>query len=627
MSRGAQIITEEAVERVLIGLQQKRPHCFLLEVPPGCEEMPDVIARIQEVLLRERDHSVLCAMVTADAVRNEEEFVECLIRGWLESDPSLQRVWGNEEEGASELPVPQRLKAFFNACVAGTDHWRLALIRRFDRIFRRMSGELLAAMRDLEHELQLITINTSPLPYGELYRRRAREEPGFTSDYGQVHVRLTLGPLPHEVAERRWKEEYGLPMHDRLGRAYFEIAYELSGGLPAVFAKAAGHASNLGELNPDITVYRAELTERLPEAFERLLRYEEDQAGLRLADALAKMQLGTASLSDRRFVASHPWHFLLVHDRESRPRSEALGRKALEILRMSRRDKSVDPTNLYHEGQYLACCAAIAQVGFPNDQVLCFAAKMMAEVFGDGPISLYFSPTVKWNRMKLLAREAASRCQDTMSRKEFDRWERIAAAHEAKSPLKRAPARIEAGNQNEANVCELENAGIYLGARLIAVTRDKNPVTAAYVAIPLAEDILRHYVSLVLMLPTEGAAFESLDRGSIDAWWKQPKPFKPPDKSERLSGAHLAVLAGVVSGQRGKPLFYDAVDLSRFLSILDERNISAHYVTIPNTQTNKDLNERTTTLLNRMLQDGGSQLTVKEIEGWFRAPTQFLSAG
>ena len=625
MNRRAQITIEEVVERVMTGLQQKRPSCFLLEAPPGCEE-PDAITRIQEVIVRDRDLNVLCTTVTADAVRNDEELVESLIRGWLESDPSIRKLWSSEEEHVADLPIPQRLKAFFNACVTDTGRWRLALVRRFDRVFRRMSGELLAVMRDLEHELQLITINTSPLPYGELYRRRTREEPGFTSDYGQVHVRLTIGPLPREMAQHRWKEDYGLPLHDRLSRAYFEVAYELSGALPAAFAKAAGYARHSKELNPDITVYRAELAERLPEAFERLLSYDEDEVNVRLVCALARMQLGIATVLDRQFVGGHRWHFLFIDQSQGEPRlrSEALGRKALEMVRKSGQEKTVDPHELYQYGQYLACCGAIEEMGLSGYEVLSLAAKMMAEAFGDGPICLYFGPRVRWYRLRQLAREAASKCQEGMGGEEFDRWERIAGAHEIVSRSKDVRARIELGRKGETNLGDLENMGILLAARLIAVARDKNAVTAAYTAIPLAEDILRHYVCLVLNLPTQGSSFERVDRQSIDEWWQQPKAFKPPDKTERLSGTDLAVLAAVLSAQRGKPLFSDPADLSRFLGLLDERNISAHHVMTPTEHGNEDLTERTTMLIDRMFESGGSRLTVKEIESWFRAPIRFL---
>ena len=184
----------------------------------------------------------------------------------------------------------------------------------------------------------------------------------------------------------------------------------------------------------------------------------------------------------------------------------------------------------------------------------------------------------------------------------------------------------EAEKKGESSVRELEDVGIRFAARMIAAASDKNSVTAAYTAIPLAEDILRHYVCLVLELSPLGSAFEAVDAHSINAWWKQPKAFKPPEKAERLSGTHLAILAGVISAQRGRPLFLDLVDLSRFLSLLDERNISAHHVTTPTDQANKDLFERIARLLDRMFLDGGSHLTVREIANWFRAPLRFLRA-
>jgi hypothetical protein len=395
-----------------------------------------------------------------------------------------------------------------------------------------------------------------------------------------------------------------------------------------VFKKAAGYVRDSRELNPDITLYRAELAELLPEAFERLLSYDDAEMNLKLVGALARIQLGIASVLDRQLVCSHRWHFLLIDQSqgELHLRSEALGRKAIEMVRKSGQDKTLNPHILYQHGQYLACCGAIEEMGLSGHETLCLAAKMMAEAFGDGPICLYFGPSIRWRNLRRLAKEAASKCQEGMGREEFDHWEKIAGAHDTASRSKGAKASMESGNQGENHLGDLENIGIRLAARLIAVARDRNAVTAVYTAIPLAEDILRNYVCLVLNLPPQGSSFEGVDGQTISEWWQEPKVFMLPDKTERLSGTHLAVLAGVLSSQRGKPLFSDPADLSRFLRLLDERNIPAHHVITPNEQANKILIERTTMLLDRMFESGDSRLTVKEIESWFRAPIRFLDA-
>ena len=626
MSPRAYMTAEQVVERVTTALRQKRPPCFLLEIPPGCEDTPDVIGRVQNIFFKAPELAVLCAQITADIVRNDDELVELLIREWLGKDASMGSLWYEEKETVRDLPAPQRLKAFFNICMIDKERSRIALVRRFDRIFYRMSSELLAVMRDLEHGMLLITVNASPLPYGDLYRRRARKEPGFTSDYGQAHVRLTVGPLPHDVAEQRWKDEYNLPLGERLDRAYFEVAFDLSGGLPTVFEKAAAYARNLGVFDPDIRKYKTELAEHLPEAFERLLRYDED-VGVRLVEAVARMYLGTASPLDKQILSDHQWHFLLIENEggEFRLRSEALGRKALQILRSSgTRGPGVQPTLLYEHGQYLACRAMMEQGGPPTNRVLFCAVQILAEAFGDAPGCLYFSPRVRWGQIKKFAVEAATICEDEISRAEFDHWRRIAESHETQVQVSDNDIKKKMNIQEKMDLQELENAAIRLGIRVLAVASDRNSVTAAYTAIPLIEDVLRHYVCLVLKLSTRGSEFVDIDSWKIDTWWKEPETFKFPGKTERLGGVYLAILAAVKSTEKGMPLFDSPDDMARLFKILDERNFPAHYIVTPHEQMSKALIAQAIMLLNRMCSHGGSSITVKELETWVRPPMRFL---
>ena len=111
------------------------------------------------------------------------------------------------EEWVQDLEAPQRLGAFFSRNVSLTRGYRIVLIRRFDALFRRLSRELLAAMRSLEQQGLLFAVNCSPLSYEELYKRRARTELGFTSDYGQFHSRLSAGPLERGEAKTLWEKE------------------------------------------------------------------------------------------------------------------------------------------------------------------------------------------------------------------------------------------------------------------------------------------------------------------------------------------------------------------------------------------------------------------------------------
>jgi len=617
-----EMTSEFVLSRILTSLHQKRPSCFLLEVPPGCEESPDIITQLHSLVSKDSELSMLCATATADSVRDDEEFVDLLVREWLKQDDSIRSYWKEEGETLSDLPAPQRLNAFFSECVAKNNYWRILLVRRFDRLFRSMSGELLAVLRDLENELLLVTINAGPLPYGELYRRRSREDRGFTSDYGQIHVRLTIGAMPQKTAEKIWEEKYELPIDDRISRAYFEIAYELSGGLPIAFSIAAEYARNMEKFDPDLRFYRAELVERLPDAFDRVLQYDEREVNDKLNEAIMKMHLGTASSFDKQLVCSHPWNYLLL-DGDSEKimlKSEVIGRKALKIIQANRQRKKIDPIFLYEQGEYAACCAILNEMGPAFDKILFNAAQMLVEIFGDSPGNLYFRPTIKWGRVKQLANEAAIRCRDLHSREEFDHWRRIAEIHEAASDRGKDLCKID-----KDNIHFFEDAAIRLGIRIIAVRGDRNPVTAAYSAIPLIEEVLRHYVGLVLRVSLSGSAFEFVDRDVFDQWWRRPTPFKYPEKNEILLGTNLTMLAAVVSVQRSKPLFDDPIEVARLLTLLEEgRNLLGHYVTTPNERMSKTLVEHAGKLLDRMCCHRGSELTIKEIEAWVKFPRRFL---
>jgi hypothetical protein len=597
-----------------------------VEIPPGCEDQPDTIGQIRSLIADDPALDSRCACITADAVTGDAEFVDLLIREWLSKDSTKQYVWQKEVESIADLPVAQRLKAFFNICVVDPERRRIVLVRRFDRIFRGMSSELLAVLRDLEHELLLITVSASPLTYEELYRRRSRTQPGFTSDYGQTHVRLTVGILSIDDAERIWKEHFRLPLETRLNRAYFETAYTISGGLPTAFGMAAGYTTNLQIFAEDVRPYGLALMDQLPSAFTRLLGYDEEDEKDRLVQAVARLHIGAATNSDRQIIRGHRWNFLLLADNSTdlQLRTEALGRKALEILRLHRSNSELQPDILYDQGQYLACCDVLQGLHFANSNVFFLAATIMAEVFGDSPKSLYFGPKVKWHIVKKLAQQACDLCQDRIGQLEFKHWIRIAEVHEG-YPSK-VNLKSEMPKDEKGTLCRTEDTIIRLAIRVLAVANDRNAVTAAYTGIPLIEDVLRHYVSLVLDLPLTATAFSDIDTESIAAWWKEAKVFKTPEENASLNVTHLALLAAVISAKKEKPLFTHPTEMSRLLRLQDRgRNMLGHNVLTPPAQLSQQLVEQTTILLDRMCLHLDSGLSVKEIESWVKPPKHFLT--
>ena len=61
--------TESVVDAVERGLRQPRPTSFMIEVPAGCEDKPDVAARLRSRIEIDPFYNKRFAMVTADAAR------------------------------------------------------------------------------------------------------------------------------------------------------------------------------------------------------------------------------------------------------------------------------------------------------------------------------------------------------------------------------------------------------------------------------------------------------------------------------------------------------------------------------------------------------------------------------
>src|SRR5262249_17970256 len=131
---------------------------------------------------------------------------------------------------------------------------------------------------DLEAERLLVTVNEPPLTYDDLHSRRSRVEPGFTSDYGQQHVVLTVEPLIPDEARRMWEDEFGLHADDPMLEHCLQLAYAMSGGLPTAFAKAAREA-------------QAGLAQTVPQYRERLR---------------AELRLGSPGQSDTTRRSTNP---------------------------------------------------------------------------------------------------------------------------------------------------------------------------------------------------------------------------------------------------------------------------------------------------------------------------------
>lgn len=601
------IPSDADVERAVKGIKRHIPQCCMFEVPPGCDEQPDVVTRVA-ALLRERGGSQSVAVVSADAVRDELELIDLLTRSWSSNGDELA-LW-RARQVTDGLSAPQLLKSFFVEVGRNLHGPRVALFRRFDRVFRIMTGGLLAAMRDLEQERLLITVTSSPVTYEELYRARAAEEASFTSDYGQMHMRITVRPFNRDEALGVWRDTHGLPADDKRALAHFEVALRLSGGLPGVFTKACLSAAEVTPFPADLRLFRDRLAAQLTPFFERLVTFDERLRCGSITDAIARVHLGVAGTAERQVLAQHRWREYLMEpgDGSAGLKSPLIGLAALRVLRRAPTASGLTPELLYSWGDYRGCLAMLQEQGVHESALLWLAAELMDVVFGESNGSLYFGPDVKWRRAAQLADSCARGCREDAATSEFERWRDIALAlaSKGKSP---------------------EDAVTPLALRAAAVMRDENPVTAAYSGLPLIEDALRHYVELVARLPPTGRAFGTVSAEAVERWWPIPgRPFRIPDASEELAGVSLTMLVATLSGERGSAVFDGADEVSVLMTVLEqERNALGHNVRVPRAEVGKRFAEHAFRILDRILEDSGSATRTGDIVAAAAPPRRFLT--
>ncbi len=332
-----------------------------------------------------------------------------------------------------------------------------------------------------------------------------------------------------------------------------------------------------------------------------------------------------------RGVRSHRWSDLLVEgeERELRLVCEPLANMALRIERQRGRESQDIGLSLaaqhYRQGHYSACIEGLREATAPPLGRLRAAATMMKEVFGDNPQSPYFRADIRWKTVRELARDAAQD-EEPDSAGEFRGWEKIAHVH-AGLPRSDRRAMSDYLETLENNLVPgAEKAVILLGIRLLGVERDPSPVTAAHMAIPLVEDILRHYVRLVLQLSVSGEAYSRVSDRDLSTWWPRPDNFQRPSGKEPLSVPELALLAAVVSSRRGKPLFDDPRDLQRLVTTVDQvRNLVGHHVTNPEEKARSSLSRLSRELILKMCSHSQCDMTLECLAELVRPPRRFLA--
>lgn len=618
---------KEIINHVVQWLCRAEHRCFLILAPPGCDDLrPDVSQLVYDQFLAHQPKNAMCARISVDFFKDETVLVESLIQAWCNHDREMKDVW-NEELAYLEDDLAGTHLLAFAECARKLERKLFAVFSHFDRVFRFMSGSLLARMRDLEQNSKLLScVNVSTLPYEELYRIRARTEPGFTSDYGQVHVQMALGRLHLKEAEEIWREETTLTLDDRLERQYFEIAYEESGGFPNAFLIAAGEL-HPESLNSDVRDFRSVLKKALPGCFDRILRHLDESGETRIIDAIARVSLGAQTRSDLDALHEHRWSRLFV-DQEARPLAlscDALGRKAVEMTNNLPANQRLSPRELYCQGRFGACLNLLKSRKSQADEILPLAAEMMYEVYGGSPNDLYFGPDINWRKVARLGAIAANNCPNQEVRIDFENWIRVAEVHIEWPSENRGTLEKHLDSLRNAGKLAVEKAIIRLGIRLLAIQRDRNAVTAAYTAVPLVEELLRHYVVLVLNLPQLGSVFNGIDDESIMVWWPRIESFIRPGPDVRLNATSLAVAAALVSALRNQALFETPQDLHRMLTDLENaRNPLGHHVLTPTDRLVGTLVSHAKFILNKMRSHADSPISLDVVSEMVSPPRRFL---
>jgi len=580
---------------------------ILVEAPPGCNE-PAIDAEIHRAVERRlggSGRSCAVAWVIVDHFETEAELAGFLAAEWVRGNELLQKEWASIK--ADTGPVATKLVRF--AGRATCHGIRLvATFSRFETVYRAMSPTFLAGLRDAELTYDVAWAIVSPLPYLELYSRRARDQQGFTSEFGQGHPRLTLGRLNRAEATAVWSDR-GLPPIDAASnsRAYFEIAMRLSGGLPAAFRAAADRVPERLPKQPNTIAYVAQLLRELPEFFKRILRYDQWSSSNHVVAAILKLADGDAEHEQIRTIRSHRWSHLLLDEVPTGAARLACQPVQLGASLLAAEDEPAtqkDVAHRYRGESYESCRVSLPNADNALPQVLRSAIELAAVLFPHGPRSLYFSQ-VDWDAVAGHAARARESTTNEDARQEFNRWERLAQAH------------LQCGEHHRQ---------IVLGVRIAATAVEPDPVVAVHTAIPLIEETLRCYLEEVLQRAATGEAFEGLGSEDFGQYWSTPEEFRRPAPDEMLNVHALGLVCAVRSQREGRPLMETGEELRRLLQLQGQlRNPAAHTLVTPSESDRERLIAAITPLYDMLCEQSDAPFRLRDLKKWLRPPSAFLS--
>jgi len=603
-----------AIDRIVEGLSPPRLTSLLIEVPPGCSR-PKFRQLLEHRIQKIKPPKTLFSTLSVDTVRDDEGLYRQLVNDWCRDSAEAKDAWAAESHLTADLPPNKKLE-FFSSCL-GEGYRLIALINRFDKIFYKMSGEILASMRDLEMSNNLACINTSTLPYEALFKLRAKIDKDFSSDYGNSHPRISLTLIKNDEALDFWREN-GLNVDSELKHAYFDIALEMSGRLPEAFLKAANLISDPDRMTPDLRWYRKELLEQMPSCFTRMIRYLSNNEELDVVRAIAALHTGLANDKQVTALRHNNWANILLSldSATARLSCEASGRAALTFLRENSggTDDEITPEELYKRKQYGACFRVCDQHSQYENTILKRCAYLGERLFTDSPQSLYFDD-VSWKKISILAREIIKMCAEQKDKSHFEGLVLIAEAHKKRGNLDQPSIDRHLESVTTKGGRAIDEAVIHLGIRILAVSSDPATTCASQAGIPLPEELMRLYVTLVLGKKTDGTAFADITDEELSDWWRSSEEYSRPKPNTRLAATQLAILVAIGSKNRGLSMFESKEDFQRFLSKLDAlRNRGAHYVVSAQKGDHDRWMEQIRQIYHRLVVDAELEWTLEKVK-------------
>jgi len=483
-----------ALETLLTDLARPRPCSWCLRIPPGCDAgfLNELEARLKKLGV------FTVARVTGDALQDDEAFLRRTSAAWQK--PTQDR------DGAA---ANERFETTVHS-VTDSGIRPLLLFDRFHKGAESLSSEMLASLRELESQRALVTLLVSHVEHASLRRRLSEHGVAYvTSNYGDRHAALPIGPLEHCDCERLL-DEFGLDKATAPG------VMNMTGGLPELLDKAVRYlASGKPERETVLELARDPILERLMEWISPTKEGRELERR-----RLVRVFLGIQEHDDVRILSEHEWGDLLTCNGALRP--QLLGMAALRtpvdgLIGSSDREA----IRLYHASAYDAA-AEVLKFTRPDDQASLHAAKVMSRV----SMSLdTLDRSANWSDIAVQARVGGEACDGNAALSEtgagFRRWVRNA---ERLSPLRNVDdldKQLETIVTAPSAADAAYGAVLFLALRLHAARRQPSPVASVLMAQAVPESALKSWAAIRVKLRLhevidfDGEPF----RSRRDYWW------------------------------------------------------------------------------------------------------------